>query len=111
MSLRPQSSAQLKAHLKPKDRFERCATCHRLTWLTFHHLIPKKMHRRPRFKKCYSKEVLQSGIFVCRQCHDGIHRTYDEMTLAKQYSDLQTLIEDQRLKVFFHWVSKQKISK
>lgn len=70
---------------------ENCPTCHRKTYLTFHHLIPRKVHRRAHFKKHFSKQDLNKGILICRQCHSGIHRFYDEMTLAKQFDSLEKL--------------------
>ena len=36
-----------------------CQLCQRQSLLTFHHLIPRKMHRRSRFNKKYSKAELQ----------------------------------------------------
>ena len=87
----------------------RCCCCGRAHWLTFHHLIPRKMHRRNYFKKRYSKTELAQGIMVCRQCHNGIHRFYDEMTLGKTFSTLESLKADPRLREYFAWVARQKI--
>lgn len=75
--------------------------------LTFHHLIPKKVHRRARFKKHFDKAALQTGISVCRLCHRGIHRQYDEMTLATQYHSAEALLADETLARHFAWVAKQ----
>jgi len=76
--------------------------------LTFHHLIPKKMHRRAWFKRHYSREQLNEGIMVCRLCHRGIHKRYDEMTLGKRFNTLATLLDDPSLVQHFSWVSKQR---
>ena len=91
-----------------KARPQSCATCGRRTALTFHHLIPRKLHRRPRFQKMYSREILNRGIHVCRLCHRGIHRSYDEMTLGREFSRLESLVEDPLLARHFGWVAKQK---
>ena len=77
--------------------------------LTFHHLIPKKLHRRTRFKKHFSREELNRGINICRQCHSGIHSRYDEMELFQHFSEPAALLEDPELKKFFEWVSRQRI--
>lgn len=87
-----------------------CPLCQRECPLTFHHLIPRKMHRRTHFRKHYSKEQLNQGINICRQCHNGIHRQYDEMQLAKTLNTTQALANDETLSRYFAWVSKQKIS-
>ena len=85
-----------------------CELCGRHTDLSFHHLIPRKMHRRAHFKKHYSKEQLQAGVLLCRLCHRGIHRLYDEMTLAKQFQDLASLRSDAAIAKHVAWVQKQR---
>jgi len=87
---------------------EPCACCQRRVPLTFHHLIPKKVHRRAYFRRHLSKEALKQGVRVCRLCHRGIHREYDEMTLAKTLNSLPALLADGKLSKHFEWVSKQR---
>ncbi|MDT0583818.1 hypothetical protein [Brumicola blandensis] len=86
-----------------------CPLCHRRTHLTFHHLIPKKMHRRNYFKKHYSKAELAQGIDICRQCHNGLHRRFSEMELAKHLNSLSLIQDNPELTEYFEWVAKQKI--
>ena len=86
-----------------------CPFCGRETALTFHHLIPKKMHRRNYFRKNFSKAILNRGVDICRPCHSGIHNRYDEMTLAKQFPSLDALMNDASLQKHFQWVAKQKV--
>jgi hypothetical protein len=45
---------------------------------------------------------------ICLQCHKGIHRRFDEVTLARAYNSLAKLQEDPELARHFQWVSKQK---
>lgn len=85
-----------------------CQTCGRETALTFHHLIPKKLHRRSMFRQSFSRDELNQGIRVCRLCHNGIHKRYDEMTLAKRFATLDALLADEGLQNHFQWVSKQQ---
>ena len=85
-----------------------CQCCRRDVPLTFHHLIPKKAHRRKRFKTSYAKRELHKGVRICRLCHRGIHRTYDELTLAKDFNSLESLLADPALAKHFKWASKQK---
>jgi 5-methylcytosine-specific restriction endonuclease McrA len=85
-----------------------CATCGRKTLLTFHHLIPRKLHRRTRFRRHYTSEALNRGIQLCRPCHSAIHRRYDEMTLARDFSTLERLLTDEMLRRHFAWVARQK---
>lgn len=86
----------------------KCQLCGRQTALTFHHLIPRKVHRRPRFRKRYDRETLQAGIALCRLCHNGVHRLYDEMTLARDLSTLAALSSDPAIRRHVAWVMKQR---
>ena len=86
----------------------RCLLCGRDTWLTLHHLIPRKVHRRQHFRKHYTKQELQQGILICRKCHHAIHQFYDEMHLAKHLNTLTALRNDPLLAEHFRWVSKQR---
>ncbi len=87
-----------------------CACCGRLVSLTFHHLIPRKMHRRKGFRKRFSKVELNAGVHICRKCHKGVHATYDEITLATRFDTLDKLLGDEALAAHFRWVSKQRES-
>jgi hypothetical protein len=69
------------------------------------------MHRRTYFKKNFSKQVLAQGIDICRLCHTGLHKTYDEMALAKLFNTLDAIQADKTLASHFEWVSKQKTAK
>jgi hypothetical protein len=85
-----------------------CSLCGRRTALTFHHLIPRKVHRRTHFRKRFSRAQLAAGIDVCRLCHDGIHRLYDELTLARRFSTLEALRSDPAIQRHCRWVRKQQ---
>lgn len=85
-----------------------CPFCGREVPLTFHHLIPRKVHRRRRFKKRRDRATLNLGIFICRLCHSGIHACHDEMRLAMDFDTPQALSKDPDLQRHFRWVSKQK---
>lgn len=95
-------------HNSRRHRRGACPCCGRQVELTFHHLIPRKMHRRARFRKRYDRDTLQLGLFVCRACHSGIHRAYDEMTLATRFSTPQALLRDPTLQRHFRWVGRQR---
>ncbi|MEW9797699.1 hypothetical protein [Alteromonas sp. CYL-A6] len=91
------------------QRVDICPCCRRKARLTFHHLIPKQMHRRRFFRKTLTRDERNEGIAICRQCHDGIHRFYSPMELAKSLNTLEKLLADEQLAGYFHWVSKQRI--
>jgi len=87
-----------------------CPLCRRFCELTFHHLIPKKLHRRTFFRKRYDRDRLNAGLDICRLCHDGIHDRYDEMTLARGFASLDDLRADPGLARHFEWVAREKTS-
>ncbi len=86
-----------------------CALCGRHTHLSFHHLIPRKLHRRAHFRKHYQREELSRGVNICRLCHDGIHALYDEMTLARSLRTITDLKADARIRRHAAWVRKQRL--
>jgi 5-methylcytosine-specific restriction endonuclease McrA len=87
-----------------------CPLCHRKIELTFHHLIPKQLHRRNYFKKNYSKEELQEGVYICRQCHKGVHKSFTTMELAKSFNTLEKLQSDPAIHRHCEWVAKQRVN-
>ena len=96
------------AMLQAQGAVAACMLCARQVPLTFHHLIPRKMHRRPYFQKHYSKRQLEHGVWLCQLCHKAIHRLYDEMTLAKQFNSLQKLAQDPSIIRHVEFAQKQR---
>ena len=94
--------------MAPKNTTGTCGLCGRSTELTFHHLIPRKVHRRNFFRKRVEPEALQQGVDLCRLCHKGLHRLYDEMTLAKRLNTLEALRADPAVQRHVQWVRKQR---
>jgi predicted restriction endonuclease len=94
--------------MRNRNHSGRCALCGRHAELTFHHLIPRKAHRRPFFRKHFSREDLAAGVDLCRLCHKGVHRLHDEMTLARRLNSLDALRADPAIARHAAWVRKQK---
>lgn len=91
-----------------RKKFGACELCHRTRHLTFHHLIPRKLHRRKHFQKHYDKTELASGIAICRRCHTGLHKLYDEMSLGRNLNTLARLQADPSVSKHCSWVARQK---
>lgn len=85
-----------------------CPLCQREMDLTFHHLIPRAMHRRKYFRKHFSKAELAQGVDVCRPCHNAIHQFFSEMQLAKDINTLDKLLSQHEIQKHIIWMSKQK---
>lgn len=92
-----------------KDKRGPCCLCGRHTDLTFHHLIPRKVHRRAHFRKHVPQEQLQAGVALCRPCHKAVHRLFDEMTLARELNTLEALRAAPAMQRHIQWVRKQRI--
>jgi 5-methylcytosine-specific restriction endonuclease McrA len=84
-----------------------CALCDREAALTFHHLIPKTLRTRKRYRRDVPADKWDDGIHVCRACHDAIHRFLDEEALAEQYATVEALREHPGLAAFVKWVRRQ----
>ncbi len=87
-----------------------CELCGRQASLTFHHLIPRRVHRRLRFIKRYGKQEMHSrGLEICRLCHNGIHDLIpDELELAEKYNTKELLLTHAGVVKHIAWVAKQK---
>lgn len=84
----------------------RCALCGRAAPLTRHHLIPKTLHRKPRYRKRHDRAYLNTAVlWVCRPCHSHLHRTLTERELADQYASRAALLEHPDIRAFAEWLS------
>ena len=81
-----------------------CAMCKRKEALTKHHLIPSNLHRNKWFKKRFTKEEMQQVIWVCRPCHNAIHRFVpNNKELARNYNSLNSILSHEGIKNFVEW--------
>lgn len=78
--------------------------------LTFHHLIPRHCHRKPRFRRRFTiEEMRDRGLWVCQPCHGGIHDLIgDEKDLGWNYPTRELLLAHQGLSRHVAWVKKLK---
>lgn len=98
----------------PVDADERkcplgCQLCGRDVPLTFHHLIPRKNHRKRFFQRRFDREEMRTrGVWLCRDCHRAIHRLYDERTLGQHLNTLEALRAEPAMQRHVAWVSRQR---
>jgi len=100
---------------KSKSHHERkrgpCDLCERSgKTLTFHHLIPRHCHRKPRFRKRSTiEEMRERGLWLCQECHCGIHDLIpDEKVLGWSYDTRERLLAHEGVSKHVDWVRKQK---
>ncbi|UKN02302.1 hypothetical protein K6119_02055 [Paracrocinitomix mangrovi] len=93
--------------MKP-DKNDQCSLCEREKELSFHHLIPKKMHKKKQVIKAFSDiDFDHYGIWVCTDCHKEVHRLFDHEVLAYHLNTLKKLKENEEMQKFVKWVSRQ----
>lgn len=87
-----------------------CELCGRAKPLSFHHLIPRAVHSKTRYKKRYTKEEMRTrGLMLCRLCHNGVHNLIpDEKDLASLYNTRESLLAHPAIAKHVAWARKQK---
>lgn len=91
-----------------KPHITKCQLCHREIPLTFHHLIPRTLHSTKWYRNNFSKEQLQSGIYVCPECHNTLHKFIPEKEMGRIYNTLEKIKEHEKVMTFVQWVGKRK---
>ncbi len=89
------------------NKWGECVMCQRETTLTFHHLIPKTLHKRNWYQNRYTEEELNSGIDICYSCHEAIHDFLSEKDLGRHFNTLDLLLKHPKIMKFIRWVSKR----
>lgn len=86
-----------------------CQLCGREANLTFHHLIPRTLHRNKWFKKQFTREQMGEGINVCRECHLAVHRFADHKELGRSFNTRELLLAHPEIAKFVVWVRKKRV--
>jgi len=87
-----------------------CELCGRAVPLTRHHLIPKSLHGKPAVQKRYGKtERITATLWVCRACHNQIHKIFSEKELALTYNSREALLADERIRAFVDWLASKPL--
>lgn len=88
---------------------DHCELCLRpVAGLTRHHLIPKRLHRKKRFQKLFSREeLITRTLWVCRPCHNAIHQACSEHELGQYYNTRERLMTLDPLVDFVDWLREK----
>ncbi len=84
-----------------------CLFCHRDLPLTFHHLVPKSLHKKQWVKRRFTKKSLQEGILICRDCHDALHKMITRKECATTYNTYEKILNHHNFSNFVRWVKTQ----
>ena len=94
--------------LRLPDLPDACELCRRQAPLTRHHLIPKALHGKRYVCKRFAREArITATLWVCRPCHNQIHRLFSEKELALIYNSREALLADSRLRTFVEWLAEK----
>ncbi|MBY5940091.1 hypothetical protein KUW00_04230 [Halomonas sp. DP5N14-9] len=92
--------------LSPPPRPERCELCARGAPLTKHHLIPRSLHGKARYRKRHDRvERLTTILWVCHGCHRHLHALLSERELADHYRSREALLAHPEIRSFVEWLS------
>ena len=99
--------------MRGKKNKEKCELCGREnSTLTFHHLVPKKLHKKNAVNQLFPDTDLNSyGIIVCSPCHKMIHKKINHFELAAQYYSLEKLKKHFELSKFITFQQKSHKNK
>ena len=86
----------------------KCELCNRENELTFHHLIPICLHTNKWFKKNYTSDEMNKGIYICKyQCHKEIHTLILEKEIGKNYNTKELLLSHPKVSKYIKWIKKK----
>jgi hypothetical protein len=81
-----------------------CALCETEEVDSFHHYIPRTLHRNKWFKKRYTREEMRRGIGVCKSCHKAIHALIpDEKELGRHFNTKEKLLAHPLVATYVKW--------
>lgn len=85
-----------------------CALCGRAALqLTRHHLVPRRLHGRPRTRRSFTRDERLAVILLCRACREQIHTVFTESELATDYCSIEALAAHPEVARFIEWIARQ----
>ncbi len=86
----------------------KCELCGREKELSFHHLIPVTLHKNKWFKKNYTKDEMNKGVYLCKlDCHKEIHKIITEKELGRSFNTLEKLLRHPKIIKYLKYIKKQ----
>lgn len=81
-----------------------CELCETDPIHSFHHFIPRTVHRNKWFKKRFSKsEMRTGGMQLCQQCHEMLHQLISEKELGRHFNTRDKLLEHPQVARYLRW--------
>ncbi|CCX16455.1 hypothetical protein FPQ18DRAFT_339692 [Pyronema domesticum] len=89
-------------------RTEECEICERMVPLTYHHLIPREVHKKVLKRGWHQEWELNKVAWLCRPCHSTVHRVATNEELAKEWFTVEKLLEREDIGKWRSYVGKQR---
>ena len=84
-----------------------CELCERSHFaLTAHHLVPRSVRDIALKHGWHKKETLSRIAWLCRGCHDYVHRIASPTTLGKEYWSIELLLRRTEIWLFAKMVGR-----
>jgi 5-methylcytosine-specific restriction endonuclease McrA len=74
--------------------------------LTYHHLIPRQTHAKAIKRGWHKDWELNKVAWLCRACHNYVHKIASNEELAKEYYDVDLLLAREDVQKFAAWVGR-----
>ena len=74
--------------------------------LTYHHLIPRQIHVKAVKRRWHREWELNKVAWLCRACHSYVHSIASNEELAKEYHDVDLLLQREDVQRFAAWVGR-----
>ncbi|KAI5806174.1 hypothetical protein EDC01DRAFT_137514 [Geopyxis carbonaria] len=89
-------------------RVKECEICERDVPLSYHHLVPRSVHAKVLKRGWHTKERLESVAWLCRPCHDTVHRCASNEELAREWYTVELLMGREDVQRWAAYVGRQK---
>ena len=88
-------------------RADACEICGR-EWipLSYHHLIPKEVHSKVLKRGWHEQWMLNSVAWLCRACHNFVHRMASNEELAKQWYSVDRILSRDDVQQMARWARR-----
>lgn len=84
----------------------KCQLCGREIKTTKHHLYPKMVKTRNKYKEIKGKN---ETVELCQPCHGKIHSVYTEKELFENYNTIEKLLQSDEIEKFVKWIKNKNI--
>ncbi|PVF94395.1 hypothetical protein CPB86DRAFT_789097 [Serendipita vermifera] len=89
-------------------RTDACEICSREVPLTYHHLIPRSTHDKVLRRKWHSPDMLNVVAWLCRPCHNAVHKFAPNEELAQHFYSVDLLMQQEPIQKWAAYAGRQR---